>query len=784
MRIHPVLLALVVVAACDEPAADDEDEPDVTPPAVASVTPSSDLPVWLHAPIRVTFDEPLDAAKVAMSVTATLGGSAVPAEIAFEAPATLAISLAPSARGVGLLEVSLTGSVADLAGNAFVAPIDLQFVAPAWSMASIDRGYAATAPELAVAADGTVYAAWLIGDRGARRAVVSALAGNTWEDLGGELGRADVASVAIALDPGGTPLVAWSEDGHAHVARWSDGWNEYGSPGAADRVALATPPQGAPLVALFGATAGVRVLEGSRWRALGTDIAVEVPIVGQPALAAGATEMPALGWVGADARLRVYRYNASWIALAPLAVGPDSRLALAAHGTSVAVAYDQYAGSYSVIAAEATDGATAWSFLGRALDIDISGDAVAPAIAYDSSGAPIVAWTERVETNERGALARWDGAAWTIVGGVTWLPDARAVPSRSRIALAAGDAAVVATSADGAVQVARLNGPRLAGLGLTSRASIAGCRFDAVNPPARLSQTGCFDLATPMQPVPHRGLIPYDVVVELWSDGAKKRRYIGLPDRKGLTNNSNGGWDAPVGTILIKQFDLETTPGRPTTRRPIETRFWVNSAALGWRGFSYKWNEAGTDASLLANDEYTFEWPLDDGTRHSHDHPSRAQCAKCHAPPHTPDRTEGGMGPLLGVRPEQLARWYDYDGVIADQLQTLAALGVAPVSSATPFISPHQPNETIENRVHGYMAGNCMHCHNPLHPSVWDMRYTTPFSQMNLCGDITPGNPTTSGVYELVTRRPWGMPCIGTLAVDPLAKELFAGWIRNMRSCP
>jgi hypothetical protein len=142
------------------------------------------------------------------------------------------------------------------------------------------------------------------------------------------------------------------------------------------------------------------------------------------------------------------------------------------------------------------------------------------------------------------------------------------------------------------------------------------------------------------------------------------------------------------------------------------------------------------------------------------------------------------MGPLLGVRPEQLARWYDYDGVIADQLQTLAALGVAPVSSATPFISPHQPNETIEHRVRGYMAGNCMHCHNPQHPSVWDMRYTTPLAQMNLCGDIVPGSPATSGVYELVTRRPWGMPCIGTNAVDPLAKDLFAAWIRGMASCP
>ena len=142
------------------------------------------------------------------------------------------------------------------------------------------------------------------------------------------------------------------------------------------------------------------------------------------------------------------------------------------------------------------------------------------------------------------------------------------------------------------------------------------------------------------------------------------------------------------------------------------------------------------------------------------------------------------MGPLLGVRPEQLARWYDYDGVIADQLQTLAALGVAPVSSATPFISPHQPNETIEHRVRGYMAGNCMHCHNPMHPSVWDMRYTTPLAQMNLCGDITPGYPATSPVYELVTRRPGACPASARTRSTRWPRSCSPAWIRAMTSCP
>ena len=245
------------------------------------------------------------------------------------------------------------------------------------------------------------------------------------------------------------------------------------SPGAADASRWRRRPAVRRCSRSFGATAGVRELAGSTWQPLGMDITVAAPIVGEPALAAGAAGKPAIGWVGSDGYLRAYRYDTSWTADR----SARGRYRVAARPRrawhAVAVAYDQYAGSYSVVAAQVTG--TTWTFLGRALDIDISGDAVAPAIAYDSSGAPIVAWTELVETNQRGALARWNGSGWTIVGGITWLDDPQAVPSRSRIALDAGDAAVVATSANGAGAVARFNGPRVAALGLTSRASIAGC---------------------------------------------------------------------------------------------------------------------------------------------------------------------------------------------------------------------------------------------------------------------------------------------------------------------
>lgn len=760
--------AVVIDAAPDAPA------PDVTPPAVASVSPAMGAPIWLHAPIRITFDEPLDPASVDVTVTATLAGAAVPAQIEFAAPSSLVVTLPANARGVGALDIAVAGAVADLAGNVQSAPLALSFMAPPWSITTQDRGAARSAPELAVTGDGTVYAAWLVGAMNDRRAVVSALSGDTWSTAGNALGASNVSSVALALD-GSAPLVAWCEAGQAHVARWTGAWTELASPGPAQSVALASPPTGAPMVALFGpSTVGVRALAGASWQPIGSDITLASAVARTPSLVALAAGRPAVGWIDAANQLRVYRFDSAWTTITPIAVSAGSRMSLAARGTSLAIAWDQLAGSYGVLAAQLTGAATTWTRLGRALDIDILGDAIAPAIAYDASGAPVVAWTELVETDQRGALARWTGSAWRIVGGVTWLDTTSSRTDRTRLVLHAGEAAIAATTVGTQIRVSRLNGPRVAAVGLSARAPMAGCSYDIANPPAQLSQTGCFDLSTPNRPVPHPGLVPFDVVSELWSDGAKKRRYLGVPDGATMTLQSNGSWLPPPGTLIIKQFDLETTPGDPTTRRPVETRFLVMDATTGLNGFTYRWNAAGTNASLLPDSASTFNWPMDDGSQHAHFYPSRAHCRSCH---------HSSMGPLLGVRSEQLARWFDYDGVIADQLQTLSALGIAPVSSAQPVVSAHDPGQTVERRMRGYMVGNCEHCHNPLYVNVKDFRYATPLAQTRICETITPGSPSTSRVYQLVTSRP-GMPALGSLAVDPLAAQVLGDWISGMTSCP
>ena len=332
---------------------------------------------------------------------------------------------------------------------------------------------------------------------------------------------------------------------------------------------------------------------------------------------------------------------------------------------------------------------------------------------------------------------------------------------------------MVGWSSAGVIGIAEHNGPLVAQLGMTTRPTIAGCSLNPLAPVARLMLTGCFTLPTPMKPDPHSGLVPYDINVELWTDGTKKRRWIALPDGGSMTQSANGAWAAPSGTMVVKEFAIETTPGDSTTRRPVETRFLVNTDT-GWMGFTYRWRLDGTDADLLSDQGVTYTWPLSTGGTYTHYYPSRTQCRSCHHSSH---------GPLLGLRPEQLQRKYDYHGVIAEQLPTLAQLGVGPDSAATPLPSPYDPHETADRRVRGYMASNCAHCHNASYISIKDMRITTPLAQTRLCEVITPGSPTMSRLHDLVSSRP-GMPALGTLVVDPLAVELVDTWITGMTTCP
>jgi glucose/arabinose dehydrogenase len=115
--------------------------------------------------------------------------------------------------------------------------------------------------------------------------------------------------------------------------------------------------------------------------------------------------------------------------------------------------------------------------------------------------------------------------------------------------------------------------------------------------PTLLSQTGAFsDLAT-LTPVP--GLVHYEVNSPLWSDGAHKDRWMGIPDGRKIGFATNGEWTFPAGSVWVKHFELSVNETNPAIRRRLETRLLVRDTNGYVYGASYKWRPDLSDAEIV-----------------------------------------------------------------------------------------------------------------------------------------------------------------------------------------
>jgi uncharacterized repeat protein (TIGR03806 family) len=277
--------------------------------------------------------------------------------------------------------------------------------------------------------------------------------------------------------------------------------------------------------------------------------------------------------------------------------------------------------------------------------------------------------------------------------------------------------------------------------------------------PTRLSRSGLFKTVKGHVPVP--ALIPYSVNAPLWSDGAYKERYIGLPAADSRIDFTTWrGWNFPDRTVLVKSFALEADEGNPASRRWIETRFLTKQEGE-WVGYSYRWNDAQTDATLVeakgADRELSVRVPRSaqypEGIRKQvWRYPSRADCMVCHS---------RAANFVLGLNVLQMNRDHDYGGVKDNQLRVLERLGAlrvtwaadaenlvreaarargltgeqaeayvrkqvsaegqrtAPESSLltqapekyAKLVDPYDPKAAVDLRARSYLHGNCAQCH-------------------------------------------------------------------------
>ncbi len=300
----------------------------------------------------------------------------------------------------------------------------------------------------------------------------------------------------------------------------------------------------------------------------------------------------------------------------------------------------------------------------------------------------------------------------------------------------------------------------------------------------QLSLTGCVDPSDPTKPA--SGLIPYAPHAPFWSDGAVKERWIALPDGQNITVGTDGDWDFPSGSVLMKNFHLDD--------RLIETRLFMRHPDGVWAGYTYEWNTQGNDAMLVRGGkqvtigEQTWIYP------------SEAQCLQCHT------QAAGGS---LGLETRQLAFniTYPQTGRDAHQLVTLNAIEtltppIADPAAQTPYPDPTGTAATLEERARAYLHTNCSQCHRPSGPTTsnMDLRYATTLADTNACdvvptlGEIgitdarliAPGASERSVLPARMNLRGVAdaMPPVGLGAqVDAAGVRLIRDWIDSLADC-
>jgi uncharacterized repeat protein (TIGR03806 family) len=316
--------------------------------------------------------------------------------------------------------------------------------------------------------------------------------------------------------------------------------------------------------------------------------------------------------------------------------------------------------------------------------------------------------------------------------------------------------------------------------------------------PTLLSQTGVF--SDTAKRIPSAGLIPYELVVAFWSDGADKSRWVALPSGN-IAFSATGEWRFPPGTVFVKNFDLPTDAAHPSTKRRLETRLLVCDSAGGVYGAVYKWRADGSDADLLG-DSQTENIPIRSANGEVHEqswyYPSRQDCLTCHT---------ANAGGVLGVKTRQLNRSFTYPSGVADnELRTWNHLGLfAPrfkdedLRTFATLARADDTSRTLEDRARSYLDANCSQCHRPGGTVAnFDARYDTPLASQALIDGpvlidqgidhprvISPHDIWRSIAYMRAnTLGDVRMPPLARETIDQKGMQLLKEWIDSMPGRP
>jgi uncharacterized repeat protein (TIGR03806 family) len=300
---------------------------------------------------------------------------------------------------------------------------------------------------------------------------------------------------------------------------------------------------------------------------------------------------------------------------------------------------------------------------------------------------------------------------------------------------------------------------------------------------------------------PNEGVIPYDVITPLFSDYAKKKRFIWMPQGAGAQYvNDREIVDFPEGTVMIKSFYYDNV--QPLgNRKMIETRL-IYKKNGEWKFADYIWNDDQTEATFDLEGAYqNIEWVDDSGLSHTVNYriPSEVECYTCHK--------FNDTATPIGPKPQNLNKSIVYDDGIKNQLQKWAEVG---------YLSSNYPSEietvadwtdesqTLENRWRAYVDMNCSHCHREgSHCDYRPLRLawseTTNPDNLGIC--ISPEEFVAPQITHIIARsnvnrsmmhyrlntteEQYRMPLFGRTVIHQEAVTLLESYINSLTpTCP
>ena len=347
-----------------------------------------------------------------------------------------------------------------------------------------------------------------------------------------------------------------------------------------------------------------------------------------------------------------------------------------------------------------------------------------------------------------------------------------------------------------------------AGANTTLYKMISPTAIDYDSFPQTLTETGAFTNLNTLEV--DDGIIPYELIESFWSDGALKKRWLAIPndgayDTEGerIDYSENGDWEFPVGSVIIKHFELPVDDNNPSVTKKIETRFSIVGDDGKFYFLTYNWNDQETEAYLqeVALDETVDIATTSGGTRTQTWHfPSNSECTSCH--------NSANKG-ALGLRSRFLNKdlTYDATGLTGNQLVTLSHLGIIDESitdTDTPNIltskSIYDASASLDEKARSYLDLNCAYCHRTdnNNRAQFDLRLFNSLeateilnadilSPLNVSPDeeiIFPGNASKSILYHRIASVDpvVMMPPLSKSVVDTEALNMIASWINQLET--